>query len=321
MNPACQQISEMIIVKKNLPLFIALLLLPLLSWAEGYTPKAEKVVDNVYAIIGPLGQRSPENDGLNNNLGFIDTAEGVILIDSGASYLGAERVHQAITQVTHRPVRWVINTGSQDHRWLGNDYFAQKGAEIIAMERTAATQAEYAKQQMKGLEGFLGERLKGTTPLPASKLLEGDEATITLGGVELNIRYTDTHYPGDAMVWLPQQRVVFSGDLVYVDRVFAVLPWSSPRHGQQAFKVMASLKPEFIVPGHGGVSDLAKARRDCGDYYDFLNDTIGAAAEEMEPMAEVMDRYNALPAFEHLEHFYELHRANMNRTYLEYESL
>lgn len=320
MRPPCQPISEKRIVKRSLPLFVFLMLLPLLSWAGSYTPSAEKVVDNVYAIIGPLGQRSPENDGLNNNLGFIVTPEGVILIDSGASYLGAERVAQAIAKTTTQPVRWVINTGGQDHRWLGNDYFAKQGAEIIAMKRTAETQAEYAAQQMNSLKRFLGERLAGTTPLPASRRLEGDNATITLGGVELSIHYTDTHYPGDAMVWLPKQRVVFTGDLVYVDRIFALLPWSSVKNGQQAYAEMEALNPEFIVPGHGSVSDLEKARRDCGDYYDFLNNTIGPAAEEMVPMAEVMEKYKSMPAFEHLEHFSDLHRTNMNRTYLEYES-
>lgn len=307
-------------MNKRLPLFISLLLLPLLSWADSYAPSAEKVVDNVYAIIGPLGQRSPENDGLNNNLGFIATPDGVILIDSGASYLGAGRIARAIAKVTSQPVRWVINTGSQDHRWLGNDYFAALGAEIIAMKRTAETQAEYAAQQMEALERFLGERLAGTTPTPATRKLEGDDVHITLGGVELVIRYTDTHYPGDSMVWLPQQRVVFTGDLVYVDRLFAVLPWSSVKNGRKAYAAMEALNPEFIVPGHGAVSDLVKARRDCGDYYDFLNNTIGAAAEEMVPMEEIINEYNSLPAFEHLEHFSDLHRTNMNRTYLEYEA-
>ena len=100
--------------------------------AHAFQPKAEKVVDNVYALIGPLGQRSPENDGLNANFGFIVTPKGVILIDSGASRLGAEKIAAAIGKVTDKPVRWVINTGSQDHRWLGNDYFAGKGAEVIA---------------------------------------------------------------------------------------------------------------------------------------------------------------------------------------------
>lgn len=308
-------------LKHLFPAVVVLVFALLTLQAHAYAPVAQQVAGNVYAIIGPLGQRSAVNDGLNNNLGFIVTAEGVILIDSGASRLGAQRIEQAIAAVTPTPIRWVVNTGSQDHRWLGNRYFAARGAEIIAMARTAATQAQYAAQQLDGLKGFLGKRLAGTEALPATTTLEGDEAAISRGGVALKLFYTDTHYPGDAMIWLPQQKVVFSGDLVYVDRLFALLPWSSVRHGQQAFRALAALEPEYIVPGHGGVSDLAKARRECGDYYDFLNDTIGAAAREMEPMEEVLDRYTELPAFAHLEHFGELHRVNMNRTYLEYEAM
>lgn len=53
------------------PLIFALALAAPAVYA--YEPKAEKVIDNVYAIIGPLGQRSAENDGLNANFGFIVT--------------------------------------------------------------------------------------------------------------------------------------------------------------------------------------------------------------------------------------------------------
>src|SRR5512139_2829864 len=136
-----------------------------------YQPRAEKVVDNVYALVGPLGQRSADNDGLNANFGFIVTADGVILIDSGASRLGAEKIAAAIGKVTDKPVRWGINTGSQDHRWLGNDYFAGKGAEVMALARTAATQAEFSAQHMEAMQRFLGDRMQGTKPLPASKTL------------------------------------------------------------------------------------------------------------------------------------------------------
>lgn len=285
-----------------------------------YHPRAEKVVDDVYAIVGPLGQRSADNDGLNANYGFIVTDEGVILIDSGASHLGAQKLEAAVRKVTTQPVRWVINTGSQDHRWLGNDYFAGKGAEVIALARTAATQAEYATQQMTGLERFLGKRLEGTKPLPAPKTLAGESATLERGGVTLELAYTDSHYPGDAWVWLPTQRVVFSGDLVYVDRLLGVLPWSSVKNGQRAFKALATLKPVRIVPGHGRVCDLAQAQREAGDYYDFLADKVGAAAREMEPLSATLDRYADLPAFRHLENFSDLHRANMNRAFVEFES-
>jgi glyoxylase-like metal-dependent hydrolase (beta-lactamase superfamily II) len=288
--------------------------------AHAFQPKAEKVVDNVYALIGPLGQRSPENDGLNANFGFIVTPKGVILIDSGASRLGAEKIAAAIAKVTDKPVRWVINTGSQDHRWLGNDYFAGQGAEVIAMRRTAATQADYAAQHMQELTRLLGARMQGTKPLPAPRTLAGDSATLELGGETLMLKYTDAHFPGDAWVWLPKHSVLFSGDLVFVDRILGVLPMSSVRNGQKAFHALAALKPLHIVPGHGRVCDLAQAQRETGDYYDFLADKVGTAAREMEPMDATLDRYADLPAFRHLENYEGLHRANMNRAFTEFEA-
>lgn len=291
-----------------------------LSALADYQPKAEKVVDNVYALIGPLGQRSAENDGLNANFGFIVTKEGVILIDSGASRLGADKIETAIRAVTAQPVRWVINTGSQDHRWLGNDTFAAKGAEIIALSRTAITQAQYAEQHMAGLRHFLGERLRGTKPLPATKTLAGDAVTLELGGETLELAYTDAHFPGDARVWLPKHRVVFSGDLIYVNRLLGVLPWSSVKHGQEAFHALEALQPAHIVPGHGRVCDLAQAKRETGDYYDFLVNQVGAAAKEMESMSDVLARHAELPAFKHLENYDGLHRGNMNRAFVEFES-
>lgn len=290
------------------------------SAADAFQPKAERVVDNIYALIGPLGQRSPENDGLNANFGFVVTPQGVILIDSGASRLGAEKIAVAIGKVTDKPVRWVINTGSQDHRWLGNDYFAGKGAEIIAMRRTAATQADYAAQHMEGLTRMLGERMQGTRPLPAPKILAGDAAVLELGGETLMLAYTDAHFPGDAWVWMPRHSVLFSGDLVFVDRMLGVLPWSSVKNSRKAFHALAALKPTNIVPGHGRVCNLEQAQRETGDYLDFLAGKVGAAAREMEPMDATLDRYTDLPEFKHLENYDGLHRANMNRAFIEFES-
>lgn len=241
---------------RNCGFIFAAMLVALTARAE-YLPRAERVADNVYAIVGPLGQRSAENDGLNANYGFVVTPSGTILIDSGASRLGAQKLEAAIRAVTDRPVRWVINTGSQDHRWLGNDYFAGRGAEILAMRRTAATQAQYAGQQLQGLARFLGQRLEGTQPLTLPRPLAGETANLELGGEALTIVPTDAHFPGDAMVVLPKRGIVFAGDLVYVDRLLGVLPWSSVRKGQQAFKALAARKPARIVPGHGRVCDLA----------------------------------------------------------------
>jgi glyoxylase-like metal-dependent hydrolase (beta-lactamase superfamily II) len=122
------------------------------------------------------------------------------------------------------------------------------------------------------------------------------------------------------MVHLPKQQIVFAGDLVYVDRLLGVLPASSVKKGQQAFGVLKSLNPMRIIPGHGRVCDLAKAQRETGDYYDFLANVIGQAAKEMEPMDEVLSKHADLPPFRHLENYQDLHRANMNRAFTEFES-
>jgi glyoxylase-like metal-dependent hydrolase (beta-lactamase superfamily II) len=288
--------------------------------AAEFVQKAEQVVENVYAIVGPLGQRNMDNDGSNANFGFIVTAQGVILIDSGASKLGAEKIATAIAQVSQQPVRWVVNTGSQDHRWLGNDYFASQGAQIYALKRTAATQAEFANQHMQMLAGFLGTRLDGTKPRPATTLLDGAEAKLELGGETLTLRHTDAHFPGDAWVWLPKRNVMFTGDLVYVDRILGVLPWSSVKNGQKAFHALEALNPKHIVPGHGGVCDMAKAKRDSGDYEDFLANVIGKAAQDMEALDATLNKYADLPQFAHLYNFSDLHRANMNRAFVEFEA-
>jgi predicted acyltransferase (DUF342 family) len=55
--------------------------------------EVQKVTDNVYALVGELSQRSKTNLGNNSTHGVIITSKGVVLIDSGASYLGAKEIH------------------------------------------------------------------------------------------------------------------------------------------------------------------------------------------------------------------------------------
>ncbi len=91
-------------------LFLACACLLLVATARAeYLPRAERIADEVYAIVGPLGQRSRENEGLNANYAFIVTPAGVILIDSGANRLGAQKLEEAIIPMRTIPVMpWFI---------------------------------------------------------------------------------------------------------------------------------------------------------------------------------------------------------------------
>ena len=234
------------------------------------------VNDHVYAVVGPLGNRAPENLGNNATFGFVVTEAGVVLIDSGGTHEGAAALHETIRRVTDKPVEVVINTGGQDHRWLGNGYFKERGARIIAGAEAVEDQRTRVQDQFFRLGSLLGEEaLEGTDPVYADETFQ-ETLRFELGGIAFELRQVGpAHTPGDSIVWLPAERIVFAGDVVFVERMLRVAPHSNSRGWIAAFEAVAALEPETVVPGHGPPSDLSRARKDTLDYLVFLRESVG----------------------------------------------
>ncbi|MFN3736253.1 MBL fold metallo-hydrolase [Hydrogenophaga sp.] len=287
--------------------------------ARAVDVRFEKVVEGVYAFIGETGPRTESNEGLNANLGLVLTAEGAVLIDSGATFQGARQVHEAIRRVTPLPVRWVINTGGQDHRWLGNGYFLAQGAEVLAHAAGQADMANRGGEQLAALKQVMGPKADGTVPTFPSRWLQGPDASLALGGVRFEFKHRGgAHTPGEMLVWLPQQRVLFSGDVVYVDRMLGVLPVSNTRAWLDTFDEIERLAPERIVPGHGRVSDLARARADTRDYLAALRAHMKRAVDEGQDIGTAIKGFDTQP-YQRLANSAELLPGNASRVYLEME--
>ena len=236
--------------------------------------EVQKVADNVYALVGETTQRSPSNLGNNSTHGVIVTNKGVILIDSGASYLGAEEIHEVVQTLTDQPIKIVINTGGQDHRWLGNDYFQKLGARIIASSKTKADQKARADYHLNRLGGLIGDSLKGTKPLFATEVFD-EKMQLELGGVNLELYHVGAaHTVGDIFIHMPSEQIMFTGDIVFNDRMLGVGPARNSQSWVNVFEKMASFKPKHIIPGHGHVSDLATATKNTKNYLVFLNTEI-----------------------------------------------
>lgn len=307
---------------KSTVLLLMTLLFSFSAWAgqgkDVFT--AQKVTDGVYAYIGPITDRTPENMGLNNNIGFIDTAEGWVLVDSGASNAAAKKLDEIAQSIKKQPIVAVINIGSQDHRWLGNDYFAQKGATIYAYQKSVKTQKSMYQQQMDSLTKKV-PAAKGTQMKTADTVFEEVSNTLTIGGVEMQLNYYgDAHFPGDSVLWLPKQKVLFTGDIVYVDRMLGVHPWSNPVTWAEAYDTMRQLPAKYIVPGHGQVCDWKKADADTGDYIRKLVEKMTAEAEDFAGVGSAVKNNADWDEFKHLEHYDSWHKQNLNRTYLKIES-
>ena len=160
-------------------------------------------------------------------------------------------------------MKWVINTGGQDHRWLGNGYFQAQGAELIAHAGAEADMLNRGNDHLQGLKAALGAKADGTVPTLPTRWLTGTDERLELGGVVFEFKHRGgAHTPGDTMVWLPQKNVLFTGDVVYVDRMLGVLPVSNTR--QLAGDLCASsssCNPPVLVPGHGRRDERWPPRR------------------------------------------------------------
>ena len=280
--------------------------------------QVQKVTDGAYALVGELGQRSPENLGNNATFGVIVTGDSVVLVDPGGSFNGAKQIHKATQSITDKPVRLVINTGGQDHRWLGNGYFKARGARIVASATAVADQRARTTDQLITLNRLVGEKLMaGTEPAHAGETFE-NQLELEVGGVRLVLRHTGTaHTPGDSFVWLPQKKVVFAGDIVYVERVLVVTAESRSRSWIKAFEEIAALNPEHVVPGRGPATTLARARADTYDYLVALRAQVKAF---MDGGGEIYDVGKIDQSrFRHIKLYEELKGRNAQQVFQEME--
>ena len=278
----------------------------------------EKVVDNVYAIVGPLGNRTAANLGNNATFGFVVTAEGVVLVDPGGTYKGAQRIHEVITSVTDKPIKFVINTGGQDHRWLGNDYFQRLGAKVIASETAVADQKSRRKDIYFMLSNTAGDKaMEGTVDSHADIRFD-KRYDFSLGGMQFEVVHPGAaHSPGDAYVWLPAQKVVFSGDIIYMDRLLSLMAFSNSRAWLQAFNAVEALQPERVIPGHGKPTTLEAARQSTYNYLSLLRDKVGEFMEEGGVIQDVTSIDQS--QFKHLENYDLLKGRNAQQVYQEME--
>jgi glyoxylase-like metal-dependent hydrolase (beta-lactamase superfamily II) len=275
-----------------------------------------KVSDRVYALVGELGQRSPSNLGHNMTSGFVIADNGVVVIDTGGSLRDAQAIHSAIRKITDKPVRWVINTGGQDHRWLGNEYFHKLGVPIIASRAAKEDMQNRKAEQLSVAQRFLKEQFQGTEAVYPDRTFSG-RYSLDTRGVTIDLIYTGGgHTSGDIFVWLPEERTVFTGDIVFVQRLLGIMPGT----GLQWIKTFAylrdELRPTVIVPGHGYVTNLPEATRDTYDYLVFLRDSVKQALERgaFDPVEAIQGLDQS--RFAYLENYDDMRFRSLNALHM-----
>ena len=199
------------------------------------------------------------------NIGIIVGRESVLVVDSGLEPESGENVLKLARQLA--PGRQVILTvthahpehtfGAQAFKPDGRIYYNTAQRDYFA--RTGATLLDGFRAVLPPERKYL---LDGVVMTPPDQTYDGTHATLDLGNRQVNFQTWGTaHSPGDQIIHLPEERIVFSGDLIE-ERMFPIVPFFPPMilakdidvaQWEVALNEMVSLQPRLIVPGHGNL--------------------------------------------------------------------
>lgn len=270
--------------------------------------KPQQVSYNVWSAIGATAPSTYANSGHNNNLSFIITDEGVVVINAGANYLLAQSLHNEIKHITDQPVKYVVLENGQGHAALGSKYWKEQNATIIAHEDTThKLQTDGDKILSRAIKNQ-GDKSEGTSIVLPDEAFK-NKRVLTLGKERIELLHLGpAHSPGDIVVWLPQQKLVISGDIAFHQRLLPVMEHTDTAGWINTWDKFAALKAEIVIPGHGEPTDMAIVTKYTRDYLVYMRTEIGKIIDADGTLDESANIDQS--AYRHLDTFDELSALN-----------
>ena len=226
----------------------------------------QKISDSVYAYADTKAA-SPQNS-FGANAGIIIGQDFIVAVDSLISAHEAQRFIKDIRKISKKPIRFLINTHYHLDHSLGNSEFAKLGAVIISqendkenMQKAGAGMLQYARQS-----GLTDKDLQGTK-ITYPTLTFKDRLTLDLGNnKKVEILYLGpAHTSGSAVVYVPQEKVLFTGDLLFT-AFHPFLGEADIAGWVKALNQLQTMEVDKFIPGHGPVS----TKKDLADLQSYL---------------------------------------------------
>lgn len=277
-----------------------------------------------WVVVGQAGMASPANRGFMSNAGFVVTDDGVVVFDAlGTPALG-QALLDAIGRVTRQPVRLLVLSHYHADHYYGAQAFKAAGAEVWAHAAgRGVTGSESALQRLEQRRRDLFPWVNEDTRLvDADRWLDfpaSGELAFRRGGVSFRlIDVSAAHSPGDIMMFVEDEQLLFAGDLYFTGRI-PFVAGADTRRWLQALDHVAALRPRLAVPGHGQpssqvVDDLHLTR-------DYLRDLRTRMAGAVRDMVDFEQAYDAIDwsAWSAMPAFVPANRLNARSVYLELE--
>ena len=280
--------------------------------------KPVEFIPGVFSATGATAPPTYDNAGHNNNLSFIITGEGVVVVNGGGSYLLAEALHDEIKAITDQEVVLVVDENGQGHAMLGNSYWVGQGVKIIAHVDAAAEFEERGFRSLASMQRLNKERGEGTFVQGPTETFV-DEYTLELGEFQIEVLYLGpSHSAGDVVVWLPKQSLVIAGDMAFHERLLPIFEDTYTLDWLETWDTeFEALNATYVIPGHGHPTNMAQVRRYTKGYLEHLRSQIGILLDDGGGLAEAY--YVDQSPYANLDTFEELATKNAGRVYEQME--
>jgi glyoxylase-like metal-dependent hydrolase (beta-lactamase superfamily II) len=276
-----------------------------------------QVSPSAWYVQGVSALGSPANQNFISNAGFVITPAGVVVVDALGSPALAERLASEIKKITPLPITHVLVTHYHADHIYGLQVFKAMGAKIIG-HRAALIymNSETARLRLEASREQLYPWVDEKTHLVAADEWIDKDTDIVIGGVLFQAKPVGpAHTPEDLAFYMPSEKVLFAGDLVFRSRI-PFVGQADSRHWITALDQLLAFDTRVIVPGHGPLSN--EARKDMQltrEYLVYLRTTMSQATEAMTPFEEAYKNTD-WTQFEHLPLFGVANRMNAYNTYL-----
>lgn len=280
----------------------------------------ERVSEHVYYVSGEAGVAT-SNQGFISTAGVIVTDEGVVVLDAlGTPSLGV-RLLEEIRKITPLPVKYVVVTHYHADHIYGLQVFKALGAQIIAARGVDAyLDAESSALRLEERRGSLSPWVNEKTYLVRPDIYVDNIYRLSLGGVDMTLtRLGAAHSDADLIMRVENDRVLFSGDLIFEGRIPFVgnadsLQWMHTLDRIDTRELAA------LIPGHGQAAiDPAAALAWNRRYLTDLRAVMMAAVMELKPFDEAYNEAD-WSDLETLPAFHAAHRINAYQVYLALEA-
>ena len=282
------------------------------SFAQGQTSqsgdsillKPIQVAPYTYFVQGFPEMGSSANQNFISNAGFVVTPKGVVVVDALGSPILAKKLIAEIARITPQKIVAVIVSHYHADHVYGLQEFKKIGATIYAQgEGRNYLSSETANQRLIASRIDFAPWINASTQLVAADVWIEQKTQLKIGGVEFLIsRVGPAHAPEDLIVYVPSEKVLFAGDLVFRGRIPFVGNADS-KGWLSALDAIEQLKPQIVIPGHGAYS--TKPREDVQftrNYLNYLRESMSKAAVNLDPFDEAYQQadwseYEGMPLF------------------------